>query len=197
MRGLLKIRHRKECEQLKFDASKVKPKHSGLSDKYSWNIYRVIRLLEIGGKRAPLMDYKILYYEKSQLDGSIVKFNPCESLHPGHCFITKVYPMNQGTASRRISEILAMSPNSNIDFYCYDSSLDHNHLVDITDCFWEEYVQSGRCVFDREHNGWWRGDETRFTQINRNSRRCNWCGQHQKKTIKKSITIKRNEVWSA
>ena len=182
---------------MKFDASKVKPQKSKLSDKYSWNLYRVFKFLEKEGQRSPSMDYRIFYYEKSPLDGHIVGFNPQESLHAGHCFIAKIYPHDQGTASIRMSEVLGMTPNQRIDFYCYDFSLDRNHLLDITDWFWNEYVKSGRCIFDREHNGWWKGGETRFTQINRNSRKCNWCNQHQKRDIKKIVTIERKEVWNA
>lgn len=182
---------------MKFEARKVKPKSIGVSDKYSWNLYRVFKMLEEEGQKHPSMDYKILYYEKSQLDGAIVKFDPNGSLHAGQCFITKVYPQNQGTASRRLGEIMGSLPNSPIDFYCYDYSLDPDHLIDITEWFWREYTKSGRCVFDREHKSLWQGDESRYTQINRNSRKCNWCGQHQKRSIEKVINITRKEVWTA
>ncbi len=182
---------------MKFEASKVKPLAKGQSDKYSWNLYRVFKLLENEGKKHPVMDYRILYYEISPVDGSIVKFNPTDSLNAGHCFISRVFPQDQGTASRKISEIMGMSPSLKIDFFCYDSSLNPNHIVDITEWFWSEYVIVGRCIFDREHVIWWQGAASRFTQINKNSRKCNWCNQHQKKSIVKDVTIERREIWSA
>lgn len=99
--------------------------------------------------------------------------------------------------SRRLGEIMGMSANQIIDFVCYDFSLNPNHLVDITEWFWNEYVKSGRCIFDREHNGWWQGDQERYTQINKNSRKCKWCNQYQKRSIRKVVSIKREEVWTA
>jgi hypothetical protein len=180
---------------MRFDSSKVKPAKARVSDKYSWNLYRFFRFLEKEGVKHPSMDYKILYYKKSPVDGSIVEFKPTESLHAGHIFITKVYPSDQGTASRRISEIFGMSPNKRIEFYCYDFSLESKHIVDITEWFWDEYVKHGRCIFDREHIGWWQGDDVRFTTIGQDTRRCNWCGEVQEKTVEEVVV--KQEKWKA
>jgi hypothetical protein len=141
------------------------------------------------------MDYKVLWYEKSPVDGSIIKFDPEVSLHDGHCFLVKIYPHNQGTAAERLARILRLAPNQEIMFYCYDFTWDPKHLVDITEWFWNEYLKSDRCIFDREHTGWMQGTENRFTGINKNSKKCNWCGQHLTRRIKKVVTVERKPVW--
>jgi len=61
--------------------------------------------------------------------------------------------------------------------------------------FFKTYIKDGRCIFDREHNGWWKGGDNRFTYIN-STRRCNWCGEWQRKRIEKEVKIKQRVVWS-
>jgi len=177
---------------MNIDLSVIKPLVKGESDKFSWNLYRVLKQAMKEKKKFPILDYRIFYYDKSDIDGSIVALNKTQSLPPWHCYFAKIYPMNQGWAGAKLSDI--MRPGKN-EFYAYGVTLKAEHLTDITDWFLREYVKLGRCIFDREHNGWWQGDDKRFTNINKHSRRCNWCGEWQRREIGKAVTIKRVEAW--
>jgi|GEM_PF-1168993 len=68
-------------------------------------------------------------------------------------------------------------------------------VIDITDWFWNNYIKIGRCIWDRSHKGWLDNDENRFTHIDQNNRKCNWCGLVQHKEIKEEQIIKRTEIW--
>jgi hypothetical protein len=182
---------------MKFNSSLVKPKIKTKSDKYSWNLYRAFEMAEKEMAKFPSLDFRIYWHELSVADDSIVKFDPEKSLKPSHLYLMRIYPYNQGMSGRRISDILGLRPNEKIETFCYDLIVKQKHLVDITEWFWNEYVSSGRCLFNREHddNYWWLGAETRYTQINKNSRKCNWCGEHQRRRIEKEVKIERVEVW--
>lgn len=66
---------------------------------------------------------------------------------------------------------------------------------EVTDQFWRDYIRSGRCAFDRNHDRWWLGDENRFTDVG-TMKRCNWCGQWFTKHVEKVVKIERRTVWS-
>jgi hypothetical protein len=169
----------------------IKPKLANESDKYSWNIYRIFKKCEMEIKKSPPVTYKILYYQHEDDK----KFDKSKTLNPYYTFIMKIYPCAQGSAGIRISEVMYLSPNSSIKFYCYDFSLDHSKFVDITQWFLKMYEDLGRCLFDREHTGIWGNDKQRFTKINSHSRRCNWCNQIQTRQIKKVVNIQRVAIW--
>lgn len=62
--------------------------------------------------------------------------------------------------------------------------------VEVPD-FWPRYIAHGRCAIDSEHKKHFIGDETRWEQINANTRRCAWCGnrtQHlRKRVVRKTV----------
>ena len=146
----------------------IKPKQRFKSDKYSWNIYRYLKKNMIFG------DIKVL-------DTSF-----------GIMFC---YNMDKvGFSGRTIHSILQSGPYSALDNYCYLRYYSTEYK-DISDEFFKKYSQVGRCYFDEDHNGWWSGDEHRFTDINRNCKRCNWCGKDLRRTIETVVERKRKEVW--
>lgn len=50
------------------------------------------------------------------------------------------------------------------------------HWLDVTDQFWADYQNKGRCILDKHHTTYFSRAETRFTET-KHSRLCNWCGQ--------------------
>lgn len=159
------------------NAELFRPKVRGESDKFSWGIYRFL-------KKHP--GIRIMYYSKNDM-GEDEPFDPKKSQRP-----RKIFMLHSGSAMIGISVSQAM--DGKLHEYAF-SVWDCKKFVDITDWFFKEYAMIGRCLFDREHFGWWWGDGQRFTHINKHSRRCNWCGEWQHRTIKKVVQIKRCEVW--
>lgn len=68
-------------------------------------------------------------------------------------------------------------------------------VIDITSWFWNKYIEIGRCIWDRDHDGWLAKDENRFTYIDDDNRKCNWCGEVQHKEIKEETVVNRKEIW--
>jgi hypothetical protein len=170
-----------------FDINKIKPKVKGQSDKYSWNLYKFlhkqINQKEIG--KYVLKQIKVYWLHHSRWDGEYLEFNPNE-LDIRQIIIS---PFGGTRTGYFLSQILLEGKNE-----CFALPYEDDELTDITEWFFKTYEKDGRCMFDREHNGWLLGDENRFTYVN-NTRKCSWCGKWQHKEIKKVQTIKRKEVW--
>jgi hypothetical protein len=171
------------------DIKKIKPKVKGQSDKYSWNLYKFlekqVKQRDVGNF-AP-KQLRVYWLHHSFWDGSYLEFNP-NKLNHRQIIIS---PFGGKGSGYFLSHILPDGMKKE----CYALSVYHpDEFSDITNWFFTTYERDGRCIFDREHSGWWSGEENRFTYIN-NTRRCNWCGQWHKKEIHKIVKIKREEVW--
>ena len=158
-----------------------KPKKRGESDKYSWNIYRYLKENNV---------VKVMYYTKSIIDGNNVEFNHKSVKMPQMFFM--IAGEHSGTRADILMRKGSSSKLETYSFILYSQEC----FLDITDWFIKEYQRIGRCIFDSGHCGWWRGEEGRFTKINKNSRRCNWCGKYQHRNIVKKVELTRREVWA-
>lgn len=163
----------------------IKPKKRGQCDKFSWNIYRYL-------KEKCMFDIQVCWYEKSWIDGSVEHFSENNSLRNVQTFIL----FGGHYSGARILDLQSKGNSSTLETYSF-CAFDKEKFIDITEWFLKRYQQIGRCIFDLEHGGWWSGEGDRFTVINKKSRRCNWCGQYQRKSIIKQVNvIKRREVWA-
>lgn len=150
----------------------IKPKKRCVSDKYDWNIYRFFKENGLNDihvfKSLKANNFYFIYGDR--LNGSI-GINVWSVLHAG----------SYGK----------LELGSYILFNFKDQSV----YEEITDKFFKHYKKLGRCYFDPSHNAWWRNEDERFTVINKNSKRCNWCGHFLHREVNKIITIQRKEVW--
>lgn len=88
---------------------------------------------------------------------------------------------------KRLSNIFSQ-PDKYFD-HCYQGVMfATDKWIDITDWFWRRYEFYGRCAFI----GAW-GHEWQAT--NRNSRKCKYCGKHERRTVETRRVIERVEVW--
>lgn len=170
------------------DLNKIKPKVKGESDKYSWNFYNFLNKLtrkRVEGKYIK-KQLEIHWLHNSRWDGKYLEFNK-DKLNINQIIILP-YGKEYGGSFYNLDPILRKGWATEF------SGLSSSETTDITEWFFKIYERDGRCIFDREHNGWWQGSDNRFTYIN-NTRKCNWCGQWHKKEIRKVQTIKRVETW--
>lgn len=128
-----------------------------------------------------------MFNTKDRINGEHLVFKPWKSL-PG--WQMYVFTGDKEYIGMSIHGIMDGTRNSLGDYCLYQ-----DQLIDITEWFFKEYLKIGRCIFDREHKGWWQGGDTRFTVINKSSRRCNWCGKHFHREIQKEIKVIRHETW--
>jgi len=69
---------------------------------------------------------------------------------------------------------------------------DHWKLKELKN-FWPDYLKIGRCAIDPDHHQHFMNSEGRYIQKGRH-RVCQWCGQKQAMTIKRSVI--KHEQWS-
>lgn len=160
----------------------IKPKKKGQSDKYSWQLYEFIRRNK----------YKNVYYYKKNWDGEPTELDP-DNISTYQIMVGNMYDCLSGG---RLRTIMSDSKDKYTTFSFHPfGGWSNDEFVNITDWFWDKYIKLGRCLFDKQHVGWWTNDSERYTYINKNSRKCNWCGKWQHREIIKKQKIKREEVW--
>lgn len=155
-----------------------KPKVKGESDKFSWNLYWFIEKHR---------NVRIMFNTKDRINGKHLVFNPKDSLPGWQVFI---FIGDHEYTGRPLYGVMDGTRNSLGD-YC----LFQNQIIDITEWFFKEYLRIGRCIFDRGHKTYWQGGSSRYTQINKSSRKCNWCGKHFHRVIQKETKVIRHETW--
>lgn len=146
--------------------SRIKPKNKGVSDKYSWNLYKFLNKMLKVEKFATEDTVRFYWNTYSRWDGEHLPFN-------GHIDFGR-----QG--------IISTTDNKNTGYLLdavlregrselYAIPLAWQNTIDITDWFFDTYEKIGRCIFDSDHNGWMQHTDARYTYVN-NTRKCNWCG---------------------
>lgn len=172
------------AQERKEFAKTIKPAVKGQSDKFSWRLYQ--RALKRGRERIYISAWNNIIGEVFQPDLEALKA-ACRKqrawLMIGEAIGEDGWfhgARLQGVTRKgqRVDESSAYSPGFNTGAW-----------LDITDWFWDAYLRQGRCII---HGDW----SHNWLQINRNARKCEYCGKHERRSIKKVQTIKRKEIWA-
>jgi hypothetical protein len=150
-----------------------KPVVNGTSDKFSWNIYKLltkystadIRVFKIGWNFAEGI---------STLEKGSLYFVIGDSPWPSTASIVR-------STSVGPKAVVCCVSWSGVPWKRLDKE-------DVTEWFFREYSRIGRCLFQPE----WAHD---FTAINRNSRKCKHCGVIQRREVVTKKIIKRESIW--
>lgn len=161
-------------------AESIRPAVKNVSDKYSWLLYR--RVLREGREAVYLMAVQTL-------DGWVAP--DIEGLRDGR-FMPRGIALGRMTSDRtfignRLSAICTPTPGQPRN-WAFTRGWRTDEWTDITDWFWMTYQREGRCRFFRYAHEW--------IQINRNSRKCAYCGKHERREIVTRKTIEREAVWA-
>lgn len=162
------------------DLKKIKPKNIKKSDKYSKQIYQYL-------KKNHLLN-KVYYIATQDVYDSEIQER-----------VTKEIPFDIENFDNRhiwIGEIKRENCEGGYIDWMYGNSLSNivspckekytvfanpwntkKTVIDITEQFWNKYVEIGRCIYD--HHFWLQDEENRYTYIDDTHRICNWCGQEQ------------------
>ena len=136
----------------------IMPEEKGSSDKYSWNIYRYLKNFigkEVWAFKAP--SGRIFLAVQRKPEGV------------GHD--------NYGNF---LNTIQTTDVKVKVTYYSWANE-DFSNYTEITDTFFEDYKLKGRCAIDKAHNGWLDGAGHRFTELDSETKKCNWCGAILKK----------------
>lgn len=172
-----------------------KPKTKGKSDKYSCQLYEFLRRHQQRFNGLPNV-----YYIQTQdrWNSELERTEQVEVLFDKQNFSrAHIWVGNIDGEGWYYGNKLSCIIGESKEKYTIFASLWYTDrtVIDITDWFWNEYLKVGRCIWDKSHNTWLMNDDDRFTYINKNSRRCNWCGQWQHREIEKRVKLERKSLW--
>jgi hypothetical protein len=170
--------------EIVFDLKLIKPKKKGESDKYSYNLYKLLSNLD---KEKLLHQTKIYWLHHSRWDGEHLPFDP-KNLNIRQLILT---PYDTHSVGYFMDSVLHKGTKAER----YALPYKKEKMMDITQWFIDTYAKIGRCIFDYKHIGWFYGDENRYKNINENHKECNWCGQLLKKRVEKEVKVVQHTYW--
>jgi hypothetical protein len=161
-------------------ANQIKPAERSKSDKFSWRLY--LRAAKKGRERIYVSAWDGIYGRpfSPTLDG--VKSG--EKLHLRLLYIGQ---MHDGHFLGQPLREVCRTGKGHCD-YSYGGAFNTANWLDVTDWFWSEYLERGRCIV-------WPDGTHEWAMINRNARKCKHCGKHEHRTVVTQKVIKRIDSW--
>lgn len=159
-------------------AESIRPAVKGKSDKYSWRLYQ--RTKKNGRERVYLMAWNgLIGYQAPDPSCLEQGFVPASKIALGQV-------QDGFFHGGRLQTIC--TPGESLMDWAYSPAHHVAEWIDITDWFWSNYLRHGRCLFFIGVHRW--------TAMNRNTRKCEHCGKHERRSVVTRREIKRVEVWA-
>lgn len=133
----------------------------------------------------------IWFNKESRWDGNLIEFH--KNIHKEQGILRQIMidPNGQMMSGYFLMEALQKNKPTRYSLCTFDS----NHMIDVTEWFFSTYVNVGRCMFDPDHCDFNNQYNNRYYIINKNHRKCRWCGEHFRREIKKVVEVKKYELW--
>ena len=162
---------------MRVSAKNFKPKVRGKSDKFSWNLYRLLKDWE--GR-----EISVVRIGWNTLDGG------CD-ISRGSLYICCDLSVPDWMHGNQIVRVMCEGPKAaNVAFGMMGSKPWHHYdREDVTEWFFREYADKGRCLLVPN----WSHD---WIEINVNARKCRHCGKHERREVYTKRTAKRIEAWA-
>jgi len=161
-------------------AESIRPAVKGQSDKYSWLLYR--RVLREGRQDVYLMSAQTLDgWIPPSVDGLMDRNIMPRNIAIGEMTNDRTFIGN------RLLAICNPTPGQPRD-WAFSPRWRTKDWINVTDWFWTTYQRDGRCRFFSHVHEW--------IQINRNARKCAYCGKHERRQVVTRRTIEREAVWA-
>ena len=160
-------------------AETIRPTVKGKSDKFSWRLYQ--RALKRGRERVYLMAWdSVNGYRPPSFEVLKGEHVPAIQIALGQHDAAGWF---HGNCLRSIC-----TPGSAKHDWAYGPGHHVSEWIEITDWFWSNYLRVGRCLFWKYEHHW--------IEINRNARKCEYCGKHERRQVVTRRKIERKEVWA-
>lgn len=169
-------------ERLDF-ANLIRPAVRSQSDKYSWRLF--LRAAKKGRERIYVSAWDNLYGKP---------FVPTlEGLKAGEKVHLRLLVIGHMDGDRHFSgqavRDVCRHGKGHCD-YSYGPGFNTAHWLDVTDWFWSTYIERGRCIV-------WHDSVHKWVMINRNARKCAYCGLHELRTVVTKKIVERIDSWKA
>lgn len=161
---------------MKIKAKDFKPEVKGKSDKFSWNLYRLLKEWED--------DVSVIRVGWNFLNGRC-------SLDRGQLYVCRNPKDGDFLHGNEINHIMGQGPSkAHVAIGMMGKTPWWSHeWEDVTEWFFREYEAKGRCLIAPNWSHEW-------IEINANARKCKHCGKHEKRAVYTRRTAKRVEVWT-
>ena len=156
----------------------IKPKNLKVSDKYSANLYKYLKV----NPHSRIYMNKICSIKEVPL-----------TYHIGKLSVYNAYVGQLGGGFLTGNNLMSILQKPSKHKFAFIKN--NSELEDITEQFLLDYELIGRCLWYGDHNKRQLGDDDRFAHINENKRICNWCGCIQNKRIEKEVITKTHVIW--
>jgi len=167
----------------------IKPNSNDENGKYSRKLYNLL-------KKHSLDQYKnrqlrVFFYKQSRWIDNSVEFH--RDVHKevsmgGHIFIS---PYGDSSSGHHLFEVLQKNNPEHWSLVMYDPNL----FTDVTEWFFTTYIQIGRCMFDKSHYDFDNKYNNRYYTINKNHRKCKWCGEHFHREFRRHVEVHKYVDW--
>ena len=164
-------------------AQKIKPAVRSQSDKYSWRLY--LRAMRNGRERIYISAWDNLHGQP--FTPTLEGLKAGDRMHMRLLYIG--YMHDERYFSGQPVREVARHGKGHCD-YSYGPGFDTGHWLDVTDWFWANYIERGRCVV-------WHDSVHEWVMINRNARKCAHCGKHEQRTVVTKKIVERIDSWKA
>lgn len=176
------------------DLKRIKPKNVKKSDKYSKQIYQFlkknphqsnvyyIQTQEIYNKETKKFEEKEFPFDVSDFNNTQIWIGSIRRENYEDGYIDWMYGNSLSTIispSREKYTVFANPWNNK------------KTVIDVTEQFWEKYIEIGRCIYDHHH--WLQDENERYSYIDEKHRKCNWCGKEQHEEI--TTHTYENKMW--
>jgi hypothetical protein len=167
-------------------AETIRPAVKGLSDKFSWRLFQ--RESICGKERIYIMAYHLVtgIHRTPDLDALKTGDGSQMSL----LMVGEKIEESGWFHGAQLQHVVRKGMQKVNQSWAYGPMYNTKNWLDITDWFWAQYMIRGRCIFmhDVHAHSW--------IKINKNARKCEWCGDHQRRTVVTEKTIIRKDIWS-
>ncbi|GLB26514.1 hypothetical protein LXJ15735_27550 [Lacrimispora xylanolytica] len=163
----------------------IKPKNVKKSDKYSKAIYKYLK----NNSR-----YRKVYFDESKYDCNSEKYIKVKfdvnDMDLRNLYFGEPDGLGSNCITGKCINSLIVGGQCSQTTFCYMCNINSN-FVDVTKEFYEKYIEIGRCIYG--HGVWISDDEERFTYIDPEHRRCNWCSKEEH--LEKKVLTYTKDVW--
>lgn len=161
-------------------AESIRPAIKGQSDKYSWLLYQ--RAKNKGRESVFLSAWCPIY---GKIRANLDDLKKPEHMPSYRIMLGRRH--SDGWFNGNSLSTICRKGARRMD-WAYGPDHGVRDWIDITEWFWTAYQRHGRCRFFRGVHEW--------TQINRNARKCAYCGKHERRTVVTRKVIEREEAWA-
>jgi hypothetical protein len=168
----------------------IKPIGKDENGKFNRKLYNLLK--KMSDNQYENRQLKVFFNQKSWWDDSNIEFH--KNIHKHlNCFGRQVIlsPLGNPTSGHFLSETTNKNKPEHWSLMLYDT----NSFIDITDWFFNTYKQIGRCMFDNRHHDFDNQYNNRYYIINKNHRKCRWCGEHFHREHEKVVEVKKYTIW--